>query len=213
MSEGFGEPFDPETGQRRQVPAVGYPQGSKVPFAGAGLDRGCSHVRERELVEDDRQQNAAQLHESARVFLSRPQVPQPLGEVITKLAHEDGDFVERRGRVRPHLDIYVTVSAGPLRKQRRGQSSVAPAQPLWGYRDVLGGGLQDFVQDARERNGQALRHLRVGEGPLGGIEVPRRAYLAGAALRRRRRLLRRAILTGSFSNARDSTTRSRTTFR
>jgi predicted nucleic acid-binding Zn ribbon protein len=69
-----------------------------------------------------------------------------------------------------------------------------------------------FVQDACERNGQPLRNLRVGE-PLGGVEVPRRAYLAGAALRRRRRLLRRAILTGSFSNAIDSTTRTRTTFR
>jgi hypothetical protein len=187
-------------------------------------------MRERELVEDGCQENAAdspvevpervdplkppvhpgkQFSESARVFLSRAHVPQPLGEIVAEQVHQDGNLVGRRGRVCPDLNVDVTVSAGPGGKQRPGESSVAPAKPFRGDRDVLRPGLEDFFEDTYQREGQSLRHLRVGEGSLGGVEVPRRAYLPGVTLRLFRRLLRRAIFTGSFSNAIDSATRAR----
>src|ERR1700675_2763895 len=154
-----------------------------------------------------------QLGESVGVFFLRSHVSQPLGKIVTEQARKDRHLVERRWRVCPDPDIDVTVSAGPFGKQRCGQRTVAPAEPVRGYPDTLRPTLENSIENTDQSDRQALRHLRVGEAPFRGVEIPRRAYLTATGLRPFRRRLRVAIVTGSFSNAMDSTTRARSTRR
>ena len=114
-----------------------------------------------------------QLGESAGLFFARSNVSQPLGKIVTEQAREDRHLVERRWRVCPDPNIDVTVPPRPSRKQRPGQYTVASAEPVRRYPDILWTLLEHFVENADQRHSQPLRHLRVGETPLRSVEVAR----------------------------------------
>ena len=78
-----------------------------------------------------------------------------------------------------------------------------PTQPLRRDDKLVDGDLNQFIQDYRKRNGNALSDLRVGEDPLGSFFVAGGAYLLAWLFLSFRRAFRRSILTGSFSNAMD----------
>lgn len=116
-----------------------------------------------------------QLGLGMEIGMPRPNVAQPLSQIVAIEPDLDRHFVERRRRVCAHLHVHVAKSSGSIRKEPARQFFVTQAKPFRGNGYLFRLRIGKMLQNACQRNRQPLGHLRIRQGPFGGLEIASRA--------------------------------------